>query len=124
MHNGNFEVLGLRPFIPSGPDFAEAIKFFLELGFEKLWEADGYAGFSCGSAKFILQDFNDTHFAENLMVRVDVSDLDAWWAHYSAKSLDSKYKGVRIKPPTEFPWGREVNIVDLAGVCWHIGEPH
>jgi hypothetical protein len=28
----------------------------------------------------------------------------------------------RIKPPADFPWGREVNFIDLAGVCWHVGQ--
>jgi hypothetical protein len=22
----------------------------------------------------------------------------------------------------EFPWGREVHFIDLAGVCWHVGQ--
>ncbi len=122
MNHSNFEVLGLRPFIPSGPDFAAAARFFVDLGFEKLWDSNGYAGFSSGTAKFILQDYINADFAANLMVRIDVSDLDAWWDNFSAKNLEEKYPGIRIKPPTDFPWGREVNIIDLAGVCWHIGE--
>jgi hypothetical protein len=29
---------------------------------------------------------------------------------------------LRITPPTDFAWGREVNFIDLAGVCWHVGQ--
>ena len=51
----DFEILGMRPFIPSGADFAAACRFFVELGFEKIWEVEGYAGFARGGANFILQ---------------------------------------------------------------------
>ncbi len=54
------------------------------------------------------------------MMKLVVPDLDSWWAVIQAKSLDVKFPGVRLKPPTVFPWGREVNIIDPAGVCWHI----
>jgi hypothetical protein len=29
---------------------------------------------------------------------------------------------VRTKRPTDFPWGREVHIIDPAGVCWHVRQ--
>jgi len=117
------ETLSLQPFVPSGPDFKLACDFFCDLGFTKTWENGGYAGFCCGNAKFILQDYNQPEFANNLMIRIDVSDLDAWWKQISTLNLDAKYKGVRLSAPADFPWGREVNIIDPAGVCWHIGAP-
>jgi hypothetical protein len=49
-------------------------------------------------------------------------NLDAWWQEVSRRQLPQKYLTLRIRPPTEFPWGREVHIVDLAGVCWHVGQ--
>ena len=113
----------LVPFVPSGPDFAKSRELFLALGFEETWSSDGYSGFQSGGAKFILQQFDVPSFAENLMIRIDVPDLDAWWAEVSALDLPSRFPGVRIKPPTGFPWGREVHFIDLAGVCWHVGEP-
>ena len=115
------EAVALLPFVPSGPDYDASRRLFGELGFEEEWENDGYAGFRSGAARFILQRFDNAEFASNFMIRVDVPDLDAWWTAISSKDLESKYSGFRIKPPTEFPWGREVNFIDLAGVCWHIG---
>jgi hypothetical protein len=117
------EALGLLPFIPSGPDFARSRALFAELGFEETWSADDYVGFRCGLAKFILQRFDNREFASNLMVRVDVPDLDAWWSEIAAKQLEARFPGLRLKPPTEFPWGREAHFIDLAGVCWHVGRP-
>ena len=51
---------------------------------------------------------------------LELNDLDAYWDEIARKDLEAKYPGVRTRPPTDFPWGREVNIVDPAGVCWHI----
>ncbi len=67
-----------------------------------------------------LQDFADEAFASNLMVQIVVPDLDRWWDAVSRKRLDEIYTGFRIKPPTDFPWGREIHFIDLAGVCWHV----
>lgn len=114
-------VLGLRPFVPSGSDFKSACAFFIELGFSKSFESHDVVGFECGNAKFILQQYDQPEFAANYMVRLDVADLDAWWAKVENLDLETKYPGVKLKGPTQFPWGREVNIIDLAGVCWHIG---
>jgi hypothetical protein len=46
--------MALYPFVPSGPDFAGALRFFQELGFERIWENSGYAGLRFGEAYFLL----------------------------------------------------------------------
>ena len=117
------EALSLAPFVPGGPDFQKSRALFRELGFEETWASDGYVGFRSGGAQFILQDLDLPAFASQLMVRIDVPDLDAWWADVSANDLTARFPGVKIKPPTDFSWGREVHFIDLAGVCWHVGEP-
>ncbi|HEV7682193.1 MAG TPA: hypothetical protein VGO68_08735 [Pyrinomonadaceae bacterium] len=114
--------VSLLPFVPSGKDYDASRRLFAELGFEEVWEHDGYAGFRNGNAQFILQKFDDEQFAGNFMVRLNVESLDSWWEVVSAKQLGEKYSGFRINPPKVFPWGREVNFIDLAGVCWHVGE--
>ncbi|MFI5176889.1 MAG: hypothetical protein ACHQKY_18685 [Terriglobia bacterium] len=115
-------VLSLLPFIPSGKDYDASRCLFAELGFDEVWENEGYAGFRNGNAQFILQKFDDETFAGNLMVRIVVPDLDVWWQAVLRKELEKRYPRFRIKPPTDFPWGREVNFIDLAGVCWHVGQ--
>jgi hypothetical protein len=32
------------------------------------------------------------------------------------------FPGARLRPPTGFPWGREVHIVDPGDVCWHVRQ--
>lgn len=115
--------VALMPFVPGGSDFARSRDLFRELGFEETWSNGGYAGFRSGEARFILQDFNEPSFASNLMIKIEVPDLDAWWALVSGKDLATRFPGFRLKPPTDFPWGREANFIDLAGVCWHVGTP-
>ncbi len=48
--------------------------------------------------------------------------MDEWWQAISQKSLEKNYPGLRINPPTDLAWGREIHFIDLAGVCWHVGE--
>jgi hypothetical protein len=74
----------LKPFIPSGPDFAKAKAFFQDLGFELKWEVDGLAQLSLGGATFLLQDFHNQEMQDNLMMFVSVDDLDEWWRHLQA----------------------------------------
>lgn len=115
------EPTALLPFIPGGSDFAASRQLFRELGAVEEWDNSGYVGFRWGAAKFILQDYNEPSFAQNLMMKLVVPDLDSWWAQIEPKQLPEKFPGFRIKPPADFPWGREVNFIDLAGVCWHVG---
>lgn len=110
----------LSPFVPSGKDYESSRRLFAELGFEELWESGGYAGFRNGAAEFVLQQFDHSAFASNLMINVVVPDLDRWWQAVSRMALEERFPGFRMKPPTEFPWGREVHFIDLAGVCWHV----
>jgi hypothetical protein len=111
----------LEPFIPSGSDFEKSRRLFLALGFEIQWEAEGYIGFKKDACRFILQKFDDKHFAENLMVRLAVSNLDDFWDELNKKELAKKF-GIKLREPTEFPYGREINLIDMAGVCWHIAQ--
>jgi hypothetical protein len=108
----------LEPFIPSGKDFERSKNLFVELGFKINWDGGDYIGFQRDNCKFILQRFDDKHFAENLMLSVRISDADEFWNDVNAKEIIRKF-GVRISPPQNQPYGREVNMIDLAGVCWH-----
>ena len=113
---------GLSPFVPSGSDFELALAFFAELGFEKQWRHDGLAGLRFGGAYFMLQHINVPEWQKNQMLTLEVNDLDVYWLEIDAKNLPARFSGVRTKPPTEFPWGREVHVIDPAGVCWHIRQ--
>jgi hypothetical protein len=112
----------LYPFVPSGPDFARSLEFFGAIGFEKLWQHDGLAGLRFGGAYFMLQDINIPQWQENQMITFEVTDLDAYWTELLAKDLEKSFPGVKVRPPTEFPWGREIHLIDPGGVCWHVRQ--
>ena len=116
------QATALYPFVPAGADFDTALAFFAELGFETLWRHDGLAGLRYGKALFFLQSIEVPDWQKNQMLTLEVDDLDGYWSEIEAKDLERRFAGARLKAPTEFPWGREVNIVDPAGVCWHIRQ--
>ena len=112
----------LYPFVPSGVDFQKALSFFEELGFIKQWGDENLAGLKFGGAYFLLQNINIPIWQENQMITFEVSNLEEYWKEISEKNLPSKYPGVKLKPPTDYPWGREIHIIDPAGVCWHVRQ--
>ena len=115
------EFLSLEPFVPSGSDFEASKQLFRELGFTINWDAGDYIGFKRDSCKFVLQKFDNIAFAQNFMVSVKVSNVEEFRNDVLAKNLPEKF-GIRIGKVTNLPYGKEVNIIDIAGVCWHFVE--
>jgi hypothetical protein len=110
--------LSLAPFVPSGSNYEESRHLFRELGFTETWEADGMAGFSADTCHFILQKFHNKSFAENFMLTVRIDNADEFRKSVIDKGLPERF-GIRVGNPTKMPYGIEVNIIDIAGVCWH-----
>jgi hypothetical protein len=110
--------LSLQPFVPAGMAFQKSKELFVALGFTVNWEGDGYVGFQRDNCKFILQDYYAKDFAENFMVTVNVSNADEFYTEVKEKNLVEKF-GIKLGEPANQPYGREVNIIDIAGVCWH-----
>ena len=55
------------------------------------------------------------------MVNVRISNAEEFWKFVVEKKLPERF-GIRIAKPRQQPYGKEVNIVDIAGVCWHFVE--
>ena len=115
------QFLSLEPFIPSGNNFDASKNLFVELGFKINWDAGDYIGFEQDGCKFILQKYDNKAFAENLMINVKVDDVQAFRNNLMEKKLPEKF-GIRIGEITNQPYGKEVNLIDIAGVCWHFVE--
>ena len=113
--------LSLEPFIPSGSDFEQSKQLFQQLGFGVDWDAGDYVGFEKDGCRFILQHYDNKEFAQNLMINMKVSNAEALWKFMTEKKLSEKF-GIRITEPKQQPYGKEVNMIDLAGVCWHFVE--
>jgi hypothetical protein len=112
----------LYPFVPSGPAFARSLEFFALIGFEVEWQQQGLAGLRFGGAYFLLQEIDVPEWQQNQMITFEVDDLDLYWSELEAKDLPTTFPGVRVRPPTDFPWGRELHIIDPGGVCWHVRQ--
>jgi hypothetical protein len=92
------------------------------LGFERIWEDDGLAGLRFGGAYFMLQNIDVPEWQKNQRITFEVDDLDGYWSEIDAEDLPGRFPGVLMKPPTDFPWGREIHIIDPGGVCWHVRQ--
>jgi predicted enzyme related to lactoylglutathione lyase len=112
----------LYPFVPSGPDFAQALRFFDAIGFQAAWQHDKLAGLKFGDAYFMLQDIDVPDWQKNQIITFEVDDLEQYWSELAAKDLGAHFANVKVRPPTDFPWGREIHLVDPAGVCWHVRQ--
>ena len=55
------------------------------------------------------------------MLIVRISDAASFRNYVIGKKLPEKF-GIHISVVTEKPYGKEVNIIDIAGVCWHFVE--
>lgn len=113
--------ISLEPFVPSGSNFEGSKQLFQELGFTIVWDAGDYIGFENDGCKFILQKYDNREFAENFMISVKVNDVSEFYKSVVDKNLVEKF-GIKISPPANQPYGKEVNIIDIAGVCWHFVE--
>jgi hypothetical protein len=113
--------ISLEPFVPSGKNFELAKQFFLALGFNMNWDAGDYIGFERDGCKFILQKYHNDEFAQNLMLSLRVDNVEAFRKQAIENQLAVKF-GIRIGEITNQPYGKEVNIIDNAGVCWHFVE--
>jgi len=113
--------LSLEPFVPSGKNFEGSKQFFQELGFKINWDAGDYIDFEKDGLKFILQKFDNIEFAQNFMVSVKIENAEIFWKELNDKKLAERFP-IRIGKPTKQPYGIEVNIIDIAGVCWHFVE--
>ena len=113
--------LSLAPFVPSGSKLEESKQFFQELGFTMNWDEGDYAGFGADGCRFILQKYDKKEFAENFMLTVRISGAEEFRDMVIDKKLPERF-GIRIGKVTQQPYGKEVNIIDIAGVCWHFVE--
>ena len=118
----DMKVSALRVFVPS-KDHEVSTRFYEDLGFEVAWSGHGVTEMQIEGFSFFLQNYYQKEWANNFMIQLRVADLDAWWRHIVEKDLVARYEGVRAAEPRVYPWGlREINLVDPAGVLWHIAE--
>ncbi len=115
------KIFSIEPFIPSGKNFEGSKALFQAFGFSITWDAGDYVGFEKDGCKLILQKYDNIEFAQNLMLNVRIDNVEEFRNMLLEKNLVEKF-GIRISAITQQPYGKEVNVIDLAGVCWHFVE--
>ena len=115
------EAVEIKAFVPAR-DFALSKQFYQDLGFTVAWSSDGLAYLHHGNCSFLLQNYYVKEHADNFMMHIIVTDVDAWWRHVEAQGIPSKYN-VKVEPPEDRSWGlRDFILVDPTGVLWRIGQ--
>lgn len=117
------KVLDIRAFVPSGKDFEKSKQLFIELGFGINFEGGGVVDLEKDGYKFFLQDYDSGECVQHFMMGVGIEDAEAFRNHVIEKKLPERY-GVKISSIIEQPYGKEVNLVDIAGVLWHFVQPY
>lgn len=112
-------IKNIRTFLPS-KDFLVSKQFYLELGFQILWEDKDYIIFGTSENNFFLQNGYNKDWAENMMIQLHVDDLDALYE--IAVNLIDTYEGTKIKEIFTAHYGRTFHLIGPAGELWHMTE--
>lgn len=117
----NLNSVEIKAFVPAR-DFELSKQFYIDLGFVKASDSDGVAYFHHGHCSFLLQNFYEKSFAENLMMHLLVEDVNAWYEQVTRVNIAEKY-GVSISEIEQQPWGMlDFVIIDPSGVLWRVGQ--
>jgi hypothetical protein len=117
------KIRAVRPFLPA-KDFETSLRFYKAIGFHAHPLGDTLAELSLGTHAFLLQSYYVKEWAENTVMHVLVTDVDAWWRHIDSLDLANRFGVSPPGPPKIEPWGLTVAYVfDPSGVLWHFAEP-
>lgn len=109
------------PFIPC-QDFELSIQFYQALGFKVEPINEGhtrtcYVEFEDNG--IILQEYYIKDWAENFMMTLHVSNLDAFIKRLN-EVLKTPYLQAKYNGPKDFGWGMQIHLLDPTGVLLHI----
>lgn len=117
----NLNTIEIKAFLPA-KNFEESKQFYMDIGFTKASDSDGVAYFYHGTSSFLLQDFYEKPFAENLMMHLLVEDIYAWHQQVRVSGVAKKY-GVKVSEVAKQAWGMlDFTVYDPSGVLWRFGQ--
>jgi catechol 2,3-dioxygenase-like lactoylglutathione lyase family enzyme len=114
------KAVSIRAFI-GAKDFDISRSFYRDLGFEES-VLEGMSYFKTEGVGFYLQNAYVKDWIDNTMIFLEVDDVSRYWNELVALDLPFKYKGVKLTPIRNYPWGRECFMHDPSGILWHFGE--
>lgn len=98
---GNLKAVEIKTFIPA-KDFEQSKQFYSDIGFTKASDTNGVAYFHHDNCSFLLQNFYEKAFAENLMMHILVEDIHSWNQAIKDSCIAEKYN-VKVSKITEQP---------------------
>ncbi len=117
----NLNTIEIKTFLPA-KNYQTSKAFYTDLGFSMGSDENGIAYFHAGNCSFLLQDFYEKEFAQNLMMHLLVEDIQSWHQQILANNISEKYN-ITVGDITEQPWGMLDFIVsDPSGVLWRLGQ--
>ena len=115
-------IRAFRPFLPAR-DFQTSLRFYEAIGFEAYPLGEALAEMNLGPHAFLLQGHYVRQWAENTVMHVLVTDVQAWWRHIDALDLPGQFGVSPPSAPRVEPWGLVVAYVtDPSGILWHFAE--
>ena len=114
--------LGLKTFVGSA-DFDISKEFYLALGFHINWEKENLIEFEISGSKFLLQDYYDKNWCENMMMHLTVDDVASCYSHVCNIITNTNYGLAKCQAPQKENYGACVAYFwDPSGVLWHLAE--
>ncbi len=114
--------LGLKTFVGSS-DFDVSKEFYLALGFQINWEKENLIEFEISGSKFLLQDYYDKNWCENMMMHLTVDDVASCYSHVCNVITNTNYGLAKCQAPQKENYGACVAYFwDPSGVLWHLAE--
>jgi hypothetical protein len=111
----SLEIHDLKAYVPA-KDFEQSKRFYIAMGFQASEGWGDAIDFELNGNKFRLQDYYVKDWADNFMIVMRVTDVEAWHAHVR-KIVDSgDFENVRIKPPEIVGDSLVLHVVDPSGV--------
>lgn len=113
----------LKPFV-GAEDYETSRDFYLALGFKLNWDQGNLAELELSGNRFLLQDYYNRDWCNNMMLHMDVPDARAWHDRVIEVLSHRDFGAARTKEPAEESYGALVtHIWDPSGVLWHMAQP-
>ncbi|MDO6569203.1 lactoylglutathione lyase [Alteromonas sp. 1_MG-2023] len=110
------EVIDIKAFIPSR-DYDVSKAFYTQIGFKAEFVSSDLTLFENGSCQLLLQRFYNEDLANNFMLQICVTDIDAAHA-LCTKAVDK----LKISEVTHEPWGKVFYLWGPSGELLHMTE--
>lgn len=112
----------LKAFVGS-EDYEISLNFYTALGFEINWNEGRLAEIETPGGRFLLQDYYNQEWCENMMLHLSVDDVDGWFEKTASMLRDNEFPGARVNAPRAEDYGARVAYLwDPSGILWHIAQ--